>query len=445
MDGSTSAWWRSLTADAAGSTPSDVSALIPSRGRRGIALRLAVLFASVVVIGASICACPVKAAVPSIVGGTAAASGTWPSMALVVDSNPRRGRETCSGSVVAPNLVLTAAHCAVNVATMKKWPVAAFTVRTGSLSSSVARSQVSGVIRSVTWPGFRQLTSAGGRTGDGDAALLELGVPTTAPAIALASDPGDADLYDGGTVAAIAGWGLTEAFGPYPPTHLQWATTLVQDASYCAQQADSVLRASFDAVDQTCALDTPSDGTGTCSGDSGGPLVASDPAGGLVQIGITNWGADLCSTYQPDFFERTDVLSSWIQRWIARVAPPSSATGAATAVTQTSAVLNGTVNPNGAATTYLFQWGRTEIYRTDTASGSTGKATTSVPVSAPIRGLKPGSTYHFRLVSTSPKGTTFGSDRTLTTATAPTSADRTRPAGFEPATFRSGDRDHRSG
>jgi secreted trypsin-like serine protease len=377
--------------------------------------RLAVVLATSGLIGASISACPAAAAVPSIIGGSPAASGTWPSIALVVDSMPRVGVERCSGTVIAPNLVLTAAHCAVDLATRKPWPVAGFTITTGSLDSSRAVSQVSGVIRSVIWPEFKPQTTDGGITGDGDAALLELGVPTTAPATALASDPSDSDLYAGGTAAAIAGWGLTNAFAADPPRRLHWATTVVQDPSSCAEQAGSMLAAAFDAVDQTCVLDVPSDSTATCAGDSGGPLVATDAAGRLVQIGITSWGGDLCSTYQPDFFERTDVLSPWIQHWIARLATPASATGAATAVTETSAVLNGSVNPNGADTTYLFQWGRTQVYRTDTASRAAGNVTTSVPVSSAISGLKPGATYHFRLVSTSAKGTTFGADQTLTT------------------------------
>ena len=37
-------------------------------------------------------------------------------------------------------------------------------------------------------------------------------------------------------------------------------------------------------------------------------------------------------------------------------------TGAATAVTSTGATVNGTVNPNGQATTYAFQWGLTASY-----------------------------------------------------------------------------------
>lgn len=41
-------------------------------------------------------------------------------------------QETCSGAVVAPNIVLTAGHCAINQDTLTLWPAAAFRVTTGT-------------------------------------------------------------------------------------------------------------------------------------------------------------------------------------------------------------------------------------------------------------------------------------------------------------------------
>jgi phosphodiesterase/alkaline phosphatase D-like protein len=101
---------------------------------------------------------------------------------------------------------------------------------------------------------------------------------------------------------------------------------------------------------------------------------------------------------------------------VAAASSPSVSTGGATHKTQTSAVLNGTVNPNGSATSYYFQWGLTNSYGANDAPHSAGSATTSVAVHRTIGGLIPGTTYHYRLVATTRYGTTVGRDRRFTTA-----------------------------
>jgi hypothetical protein len=71
--------------------------------------------------------------------------------------------------------------------------------------------------------------------------------------------------------------------------------------------------------------------------------------------------------------------------WQTRVAEfrfantPIVVTQAATAVTATGGTLNGTVNPNGLATTYHFDWGTTVSYGNVTTTNSAGSGTTAVP------------------------------------------------------------------
>ncbi|MFZ4548483.1 MAG: BACON domain-containing protein, partial [Bacteroidales bacterium] len=92
---------------------------------------------------------------------------------------------------------------------------------------------------------------------------------------------------------------------------------------------------------------------------------------------------------------------------------PTVTTLAATAITSTTATLNGNVNPNGLSTTYYFQYGTTISYGTNTTSVSAGSGSGSLAVSASITGLIPGTTYHFRLVATNSDGTSNGSDLLL--------------------------------
>lgn len=109
---------------------------------------------------------------------------------------------------------------------------------------------------------------------------------------------------------------------------------------------------------------------------------------------------------------------------------PSVTTGAATSVHDNSAVLNGTVNPNGAGTTYYFQWGTTTGYGATSAAHSAGSGTTAVAVHTTASHLTPGTTYHYRLVASSSGGTSAGADRTFTTTGYPPPAVATGPTTY---------------
>ena len=99
------------------------------------------------------------------------------------------------------------------------------------------------------------------------------------------------------------------------------------------------------------------------------------------------------------------------------VAKPTVTTGWATSVTGNSAKFNGTVNPNGAETTYYFQYGTTTSYGSTTTSKGAGIGTSDVSVNEDRSGLSANTTYHFRLVGSNSAGTTYGNDQSFTTGT----------------------------
>ncbi len=100
---------------------------------------------------------------------------------------------------------------------------------------------------------------------------------------------------------------------------------------------------------------------------------------------------------------------------------PIVVSGSASSITSTSATLNATVDPNERQVSDChFEYGTTTSYGANVACASLpGSGSTPVEVSALATGLRPNKGYHFRIVATNPGGTSYGADRTFTTAGAP--------------------------
>jgi|GEM_PF-777273 len=103
---------------------------------------------------------------------------------------------------------------------------------------------------------------------------------------------------------------------------------------------------------------------------------------------------------------------------ITTIAPPASTTGQATNLGGTSATLNASINPNGAATTASFIYGTDPALQTGTTT-TTGQAigsgNSAVAVTAPITGLQPVTTYYYQAQATNSASTTQGSILSFTT------------------------------
>jgi phosphodiesterase/alkaline phosphatase D-like protein len=95
--------------------------------------------------------------------------------------------------------------------------------------------------------------------------------------------------------------------------------------------------------------------------------------------------------------------------------PPKVITGAASSITQTSATLNATVNPNGGeVSSCMLEYGMSTSYGWSVACSSLpGSGENPVAVAAPLADLSANTLYHFRLAATNPGGTSYGSDETF--------------------------------
>jgi autotransporter-associated beta strand protein len=138
----------------------------------------------------------------------------------------------------------------------------------------------------------------------------------------------------------------------------------------------------------------------------------------LASFGSTNFTAADFSVVglNPDISGVFQIVAGELQLTTASIAPPGVTTGDATAITTTTATLNGVVDPKGVATTASFEFGTTIAYGTSIdIVPPPGGGADPVPVSVALQNLAPLTTYHYRLVATNANGPALGLDRTFTT------------------------------
>ncbi|HKO38690.1 MAG TPA: fibronectin type III domain-containing protein [Solirubrobacterales bacterium] len=83
--------------------------------------------------------------------------------------------------------------------------------------------------------------------------------------------------------------------------------------------------------------------------------------------------------------------------------------------TATEATLQAQVNPGGLETSYFFEYGPTASYGQSTPVKTLKAGGEPVTASAPVFGLQPSTTYHFRVVTSNSAGTDDGDDANFTT------------------------------
>lgn len=94
---------------------------------------------------------------------------------------------------------------------------------------------------------------------------------------------------------------------------------------------------------------------------------------------------------------------------------PAATTNAASDITRSAATLNGHVDPNGAQTTYWFEYGPTQGFGNATAFGSAGNGTNSIAVAIPVGSLTSATKYYYRLNAQNVHGTVSGATQSFTT------------------------------
>jgi secreted trypsin-like serine protease len=231
-----------------------------------------------------------------IIGGGDVTDGQYPW--LVGLGSPGEGtpyeRQFCGGSVIAEDVVLTAAHCVEESAAED---LVVFSGAIDLESEDVVETAVADLHVAEDYNDPIAMSN--------DWALLKLAEPLDVEPIALATEPEEYDLLE------TAGWGDTgEGF----PTTAQWVEVpFVSDEDCEAAYPDEV-----DAQTMLCAGDLENGGVDSCQGDSGGPIMT--PAGEeQVLVGIVSWGYGCAEAGNPGVYGEVadfndaieEVLAGW--------------------------------------------------------------------------------------------------------------------------------------
>jgi phosphodiesterase/alkaline phosphatase D-like protein/uncharacterized protein YjiK len=162
-----------------------------------------------------------------------------------------------------------------------------------------------------------------------------------------------------------------------------------------------------------------------CSGITSISILAANPATLTLVDNFNGISTSTCTLHVP---VGTKALYAAADQWKAfmsnivedLIIAPAATTTAASSVTSSKAILNGTVNAYGASTDVTFEYGFTTGYgHTLRADQSPVTGTSATAVSYVVRGLTPNSTYHYRAVGVNTQGTTHGGDMTFKTLSNP--------------------------
>lgn len=98
---------------------------------------------------------------------------------------------------------------------------------------------------------------------------------------------------------------------------------------------------------------------------------------------------------------------------------PTISVARPTAITNSSAVVGGTIHPGGATTFYVVQSGLTSGYGVNSTAKSVSGTRSSVAVGVKLTGLLPGTVYHYRIILISKYGSSTTADQLVKTSGPP--------------------------
>jgi secreted trypsin-like serine protease len=255
----------------------------------------------------------------SIINGKGTKAKAWPWQVAIVFAGrgskrvSARKRYFCAGSLIARDLVLTAAHCVAGLRPSQLRRIQVIAGRTWLTSKSGSSSFVKSRLMPRNSRG--QFKYRGSRAAPAwDIALLKLKRRLPAEPIKLAGGS-EAAALAAGSLVKTTGWGVTGPMNSLGSNILRVATQVVLPDQVCRRDNGR----SYQSRTMLC-LGGPAGNTSTCFGDSGGPLVSRVSTGWRL-IGVTSFGDPFCDPVAPSVDARAsgNAIRGWVRRTAIRV------------------------------------------------------------------------------------------------------------------------------
>jgi secreted trypsin-like serine protease len=245
----------------------------------------------------------------SVVGGTPVSQEQFerdfPFQVALLSGTDVRKDFTCGGSLIAPQWVLTAAHCK-----MRLLDVVPRQVVVGRADlSDWAHGEMIPIEASFQNPGW----DFGGDDVRNDLMLIKLSRPVADPHPVALAAAGAADPPSGAPVR-VAGWGYTSQRAATTPLVLRTVEMPVHDWRECRRNwgGDRGIKPTM-----ICTGDKGQYYKSVCNGDSGGPLTYQG-----TQIGIVSFGGQGCHVHRYPVYTRVASYAAFIDAFFTRSLEP---------------------------------------------------------------------------------------------------------------------------